>query len=83
MYNAYSAIFTRLGLSFRAVDADTGSIGGNASHEFQVLADSGEDIIFYCQESEYAANVEKATYLVEENNDREIQQPLVTIDTPG
>lgn len=62
MHQAYSNIFTRLGLTFRAVDADSGSIGGSASHEFQVLADSGEDLIFYSTESDYAANVEKATY---------------------
>lgn len=61
MYSAYSAIFSRLGLSFRAVLADTGAIGGSQSHEFHVLADSGEDAIAYCAESGYAANVELAT----------------------
>lgn len=61
MYGAYSQIFTRLGLSFRAVLADTGAIGGSQSHEFHVLADSGEDAIAYAPESEYAANVELAT----------------------
>jgi prolyl-tRNA synthetase len=60
MYDAYARIFTRLGLAFRAVEADTGAIGGNASHEFQVLADSGEDAIAYSSESEYAANIEMA-----------------------
>ncbi len=60
MYAAYSRIFTRLGLQFRAVVADTGSIGGNASHEFHVLAESGEDAIAYASDSEYAANVEMA-----------------------
>ncbi|MEO8738395.1 MAG: proline--tRNA ligase [Casimicrobiaceae bacterium] len=60
MYDAYVRIFTRLGLKFRPVNADTGQIGGLASHEFQVLADSGEDAIAYCAESDYAANVELA-----------------------
>jgi prolyl-tRNA synthetase len=60
MYAAYSRIFTRLGLKFRAVQADTGAIGGNASHEFQVLADSGEDAIAYSDGSDYAANIELA-----------------------
>ena len=60
MYDAYGRIFTRLGLKFRAVVADTGPIGGTASHEFQVLAESGEDAIAYCVNSDYAANVELA-----------------------
>ena len=60
MYDAYTRIFTRLGLDFRAVQADTGSIGGFASHEFHVLADSGEDDIAFSDSSEYAANVELA-----------------------
>jgi len=60
MYDAYSRIFTRLGLRFRAVAADTGAIGGSASHEFHVLADSGEDAIAFSDQSEYAANMELA-----------------------
>ncbi|WP_240125520.1 proline--tRNA ligase [Thermomonas alba] len=60
MYDAYTRIFTRLGLKFRAVAADTGAIGGTASHEFQVLADSGEDALAYSDASDYAANVELA-----------------------
>jgi prolyl-tRNA synthetase len=60
MYDAYMRIFTRLGLRFRPVRADTGQIGGSVSHEFQVLADSGEDAIAYCPDSDYAANVELA-----------------------
>lgn len=60
MYTAYSQIFTRLGLSFRAVDADTGSIGGHVSQEFHVLADTGEDTLVYSDGSDYAANLEKA-----------------------
>ena len=61
MYEAYVRIFTRLGLNFRAVLADTGTIGGDYSHEFHILADVGEDIIVYSDESNYAANIEKAT----------------------
>jgi prolyl-tRNA synthetase len=60
MYNAYMRIFERCGLNFRAVEADTGSIGGSSSHEFMVLADSGEDAIVSCNACRYAANVEKA-----------------------
>src|SRR5450631_909219 len=63
MYDAYTRIFTRLGLRFRAVAADTGEIGGTGSHEFQVLAGSGEDAIAYSSESDYAANVELAEAL--------------------
>ena len=61
MYEAYVRIFTRLGLNFRAVLADTGAIGGDYSHEFQILADIGEDIVVYSDGSDYAANIEKAT----------------------
>lgn len=60
MYQAYRRIFSRCGLNYRAVEADTGSIGGSYSHEFMVLADSGEDAIVSCNACEYAANVEKA-----------------------
>jgi prolyl-tRNA synthetase len=60
MYETYERIFTRCGLEFRAVEADTGAIGGSASHEFQVLAESGEDAIVACSSCGYAANVEKA-----------------------
>ncbi len=63
MYDAYTRIFARMGLKFRAVAADTGYIGGNASHEFQVIADTGEDAIAYCPTSDYAANVETAEAL--------------------
>lgn len=63
MYTTYCNIFNRLGLNYRAVEADTGAIGGAVSHEFQVLADSGEDLIFYSDKSPYAANVEQATSL--------------------
>jgi prolyl-tRNA synthetase len=67
MYETYSRIFTRLGLKFRAVAADTGSIGGTGSHEFHVLADSGEDDIAFCPDSDYAANVELAEALAPAN----------------
>ena len=60
MYETYGRIFDRLGLRFRAVSADTGSIGGTGSHEFHVLADSGEDALAYCPDSDYAANIELA-----------------------
>ncbi|MEO6268902.1 MAG: proline--tRNA ligase, partial [Lautropia sp.] len=63
MYDAYVRIFDRMGLTYRAVAADTGAIGGSASHEFQVIADTGEDAIAYCAESSYAANVELAEAL--------------------
>ncbi len=63
MYDAYGRIFARMGLKFRAVAADTGNIGGKASHEFQVIADTGEDAIAYCPTSDYAANVELAEAL--------------------
>ena len=62
MYNAYCNILNRIGLNFRAVQADSGAIGGNKSHEFQVLANAGEDTIYYSDQSDYAANIELATY---------------------
>ena len=63
MYDAYTRIFTRMGLHFRAVRADTGAIGGNASQEFHVLADSGEDAIAFSDGDDYAANLELAAAL--------------------
>ncbi|MEW6165464.1 MAG: proline--tRNA ligase [Pseudomonadota bacterium] len=63
MYAAYTRIFERLGLRFRAVRADTGAIGGSLSHEFQVIADTGEDLLVYCPDSDYAANIELAEAL--------------------
>lgn len=84
MYVAYTRIFSRLGLKFRAVLADTGNIGGNKSHEFQVLADSGEDLIAYSDSSNYAANIEMAECLAPSltvqpsaNQLREIATPQV------
>ena len=60
MYDGYYKIFSRLGLKFKAVEADTGAIGGSFSHEFMVLADSGEEVIVSCSKCEYAANLEKS-----------------------
>lgn len=82
MFNAYSAIFTRLGLTFRSVLADTGSIGGNASHEFQVLAETGEDTIFYSNNSPYAANIELAEAVTTEQRPAPSAN-LEMIDTPN
>ncbi|MGN2247816.1 proline--tRNA ligase [Frateuria sp. GZRR35] len=82
MYQAYSRIFERLGLKFRAVQADTGAIGGNASHEFQVLADSGEDAIAFSDDSDYAANIEKAEALAPAIQRPAPQAPLQRVDTP-
>ena len=82
MYQAYSRIFTRLGLKFRAVQADTGAIGGNASHEFQVLADSGEDAIVFSDGSDYAANIEKAEALAPAISRPAPTAALQRVDTP-
>ncbi|WP_213948765.1 proline--tRNA ligase [Luteibacter sp. dw_328] len=82
MYDAYSRIFTRLGLEFRAVDADTGAIGGSASHEFQVLADSGEDAIAFSDASSYAANIEKAEAMAPNGERPAPSAELTRIDTP-
>ena len=82
MYQAYVRIFTRLGLTFRAVQADTGAIGGNASHEFQVLADSGEDAIAFSDGSDYAANLEKAEALAPTHARPASSAPLQRVDTP-
>ncbi|QHM69902.1 proline--tRNA ligase [Mixta intestinalis] len=83
MYRAYSAIFSRMGLDFRAVQADTGSIGGSASHEFQVLAQSGEDDIVFSTESDYAANIELAEAVAPTGERPAPSQPLAQIDTPN
>ncbi|MBR5458751.1 MAG: proline--tRNA ligase, partial [Burkholderiaceae bacterium] len=83
MYNAYQRVFSRLGLTFRAVAADTGSIGGDRSHEFQVIADTGEDLIAYCPESQYAANIElaEAFSLIEKR--AEATEAMQKVPTPG
>ena len=83
MYEAYARIFTRLGLEFRAVEADTGAIGGFASHEFQVLAESGEDAIAYSDQSSYAANVEQAEALAPAPLRAAPQEKLSRVPTPG
>ena len=82
MYQAYSRMFTRLGLKFRAVQADTGAIGGNASHEFQVLAHSGEDAIAFSDGSDYAANIEKAEALAPAISRPALSATLQRVDTP-
>ncbi len=81
MYAAYDRIFTRLGLKFRAVAADTGAIGGSASHEFHVLAESGEDALAFCEGSDYAANVELAEALAPGPR-ADATEALRKVDTP-
>jgi len=83
MYNAYCRVFERMGLTYRAVEADTGAIGGSKSHEFQVLADSGEDIIVYSDGSDYAANLEKATCQLPEPCKQGTDQVLSKVETPN
>ena len=83
MYQAYRRIFERCGLRFRAVEADTGSIGGNFSHEFMVLADSGEDAIVSCSACQYAANMEKAETRKSCAGEHADPRPLERVVTPG
>ena len=83
MHETYCRIFDRIGLDYRPVQADTGSIGGNQSHEFHVLADSGEDAIAFSTESSYAANVELAKALPPTTPRPATQQSLQTVETPG
>lgn len=83
MRAAYCAIFDRMGLDYRAVLADTGAIGGSASHEFHVLADSGEDLIAFSTESEYAANLEKAEALAPKDQADAPTQAMELVDTPN
>ncbi|MCQ8118655.1 proline--tRNA ligase [Methylomonas rosea] len=83
MYQAYTNIFNRFGLKFRAVIADSGSIGGAVSHEFHVLAESGEDAIAFSTTSDYAANVEKAEALTPEGTRAEPTQSKTLVDTPN
>jgi prolyl-tRNA synthetase len=83
MYDTYTRIFTRLGLQFRAVAADTGAIGGTGSHEFQVLAESGEDAIAYCPASDYAANVDLAEALAPAQPRRAPAEAMRKVPTPG
>ena len=83
MHDTYSRIFTRLGLKFRAVAADTGAIGGSGSHEFHVLADSGEDALAYCPTSDYAANVELAEAVAPITPLGPIMEAMKKVSTPG
>ena len=82
MYDAYTNIFTRCGLKFRAVEADSGAIGGSGSHEFMVIANSGEAEIVYCESCDYAANVEKAELRPIKSKEEELL-PLKTVHTPS
>jgi len=83
MHQAYTHIFTRFGLDFRPVIADSGSIGGSGSHEFHVLAESGEDAIAFSSESNYAANIEKASALPPQGERAAANEEKSTVDTPG
>jgi prolyl-tRNA synthetase len=83
MHQAYTNIFTRLGLKFRAVEADNGSIGGAGSHEFHVLAESGEDDIVFSDTSDYAANIEKAEAIPRESARGAATEELRLVDTPN
>lgn len=82
MHDTYSRIFSRLGLDFRPVLADTGAIGGSGSHEFHVMADSGEDAITFSSDSDYAANVEKAEALAPQGPRPAASASMTTVDTP-
>ncbi|MGI9047110.1 MAG: proline--tRNA ligase, partial [Burkholderiales bacterium] len=83
MYDAYTRIFSRLGLKFRAVAADTGAIGGTGSHEFHVLAESGEDAIAFCPDSDYAAKLELAEAQLPEGERTAPRDRLNRVPTPG
>ena len=83
MYQTYSTIFDRLGLKYRAVVADNGSIGGDASHEFHVLADSGEDVIAFSDTGDYAANIELAETVPPQKKQPEPTQAMRLVDTPN
>jgi len=83
MYDTYTRIFTRLGLKFRAVAADTGAIGGTGSHEFQVLADSGEDAIAWAPDSDFAANLELAEAVAPGSPRDKPKEELKKVPTPG
>ncbi|MDY6821369.1 MAG: proline--tRNA ligase [Deferribacterota bacterium] len=83
MYRAYQNIFDRLGLRYKIVEADTGAIGGTFSHEFMVLANSGEDTIIYCKNCGYSANLEKAALKENQKESKELEKPLEKISTPN
>ena len=82
MYDAYHRIFSRCGLTFRAVEADTGLIGGSSSHEFMVLAETGENTIVYSDTGTYAANIEQAEVLPPTDINTEVARPLRLVQTP-
>lgn len=82
MYDAYNRIFSRCSLDFRAVEADSGAIGGDVSHEFMVIADTGEDAINFCSECDYAANMEKTPCHIHEKELVEEEGPLELVATP-
>jgi prolyl-tRNA synthetase len=86
MFETYNRIFTRCGVRFRPVEAETGAIGGTLSHEFQVLADSGEDSLVSCNRCDYAANVQKADVKTQRPSGRNLKEaspPLKKVSTPG
>ncbi len=83
MYDAYMAIFTRMALNFRPVEADSGSIGGSFSHEFMVLAETGEDTVVVCKDCTYAANIERAEVLCTGDECDRLDTPLEEVSTPG
>jgi prolyl-tRNA synthetase len=83
MYDAYHRVFSRCGLNFRAVEADTGLIGGTSSHEFMVLAETGEETIVYSEPGTYAANVERAEVLPPDGESQEELRPMRSVSTPG
>ncbi len=83
MFEAYKAIFDRMGLNYRAVAADSGAIGGDASQEFQVIADTGEDAIVYCPTSDYAANIELAEAVAPAAPRAAAAKPMTKTPTPG
>lgn len=83
MYEAYNRVFQRCGLEFRCVEADSGTIGGSFSHEFMVLAKTGEDTIAVCNDCSWAANVEKAKVTISDTNDSVEAKEMVRVETPG
>ncbi|WOS96304.1 proline--tRNA ligase [Nosocomiicoccus massiliensis] len=83
MYNAYEKIFTRFGLDFRAVEADSGAIGGSHTHEFMALSEIGEDTIVFSENSDYAANIEKAACLRPEEKSDDAEKDIEKVDTPN
>jgi prolyl-tRNA synthetase len=83
MYDAYNRVFSRCGLTFRPVEADTGLIGGSSSHEFMVLADTGEETVVYSDTGSYAANVERAEVAPPTETDESGLRPLTTVGTPN